>query len=122
VRCDQRAAGWEVCGDVEAEGEWSAETKDQVIQMMIGRPVADYLPQYTANPNGKSVLSVKHLSSPGKFEDVSFDIRAGRLWGLRGWWGGAEPGGRGAVWIGQAGAGGVVLDGAPLALAACGGR
>ena len=68
----------------ELRAEWSAATKDKVVQMMIGRPVADYLPQYTANPNGPLVLDVKHLSSPGKFEDVSFQIRAGEIVGFAG--------------------------------------
>jgi ABC-type sugar transport system ATPase subunit len=75
-------------GTLRKEGaSWPAGTQDQVVQMMIGRPVADYLPQYTANPNGPRVLEVKGLTSPGKFRDVSFEIRAGG--------GGAQPGRRG---------------------------
>jgi ABC-type sugar transport system ATPase subunit len=66
------------------EQSWPAGTQDQVVQMMIGRPVADYLPQYTANPNGAVVLDVKKLSSPGKFEDVSFQVRAGEIVGFAG--------------------------------------
>ncbi|HEY4329944.1 MAG TPA: sugar ABC transporter ATP-binding protein, partial [Phycisphaerae bacterium] len=63
---------------------WPEATKDQVVQMMIGRSVADYLPQYTANPNGSVVLDVKNLASPGKFRDVSFQIRAGEIVGFAG--------------------------------------
>ena len=51
---------------------WPAGTQDQVVQMMIGRPVAEYLPQYTANANGKTVLAVKGLGSVGKFEGGEF--------------------------------------------------
>jgi ABC-type sugar transport system ATPase subunit len=71
-------------GTLTSEGRWPTETKDKVVQMMIGRPVQDYMPQFTANPNGKVVLSVKKLSSPGKFANVSFDIRAGEIVGFAG--------------------------------------
>ncbi len=67
-----------------AEKSWPAGTQDQVVQMMIGRSVADYLPQYTANPDGRIVLEVKNLSSPGKFSDVSFQVRAGEIVGFAG--------------------------------------
>ena len=66
------------------ENPWPAGTQDKVVQMMIGRPVSDYLPQHIANPDGKIVLSVKGLSSPGKFADVSFDIKAGEIVGFAG--------------------------------------
>jgi ABC-type sugar transport system ATPase subunit len=71
----------------EAQGnDWPAGTQDQVVQMMIGRPVADYLPQHVAVPSGGQapVLEVKNLSSAGKFQDVSFDIRAGEIVGFAG--------------------------------------
>ncbi len=90
VRCDQHFTRWKICGDTaEGGGEvelqpWPEATKDKVVQMMIGRPVADYLPQHTANVNGPVVLEVKGLSSPGKFQDVSFEVRAGEIVGFAG--------------------------------------
>ena len=104
-------------GTLTRQGQWPAETKDQVIQMMIGRPVADYLPQYTANPNGKRVLSVQHLSSPGKFEDVSFDIRAGEIVGFAGLVGAGRSQVAEALFgLDKEARGEVELDGVPLKL------
>ena len=88
---------WGRCGKKlqEKTQAWPAGTQDQVVQMMIGRPVADYLPQYTANPSNKIVLQVKGLASAGKFEDVNFEVRAGEIVGFAGLVGaGAQPGAR----------------------------
>jgi ABC-type sugar transport system ATPase subunit len=66
------------------EGGWPGGTQDRVVQMMIGRPVADYLPAHTAESAGEVVVEVKRLSSPGRFADVSFKVRAGEIVGFAG--------------------------------------
>src|SRR4051794_23741148 len=48
-------------------------TQDRVVQMMIGRSVTDYFPQHLSDKIGDTLLTVRNLSSPGKFKDVSFD-------------------------------------------------
>ncbi len=59
-------------------------TQDAVVQLMIGRSVEEYFPAHQAAGFGKTVLSVKGLSSAGRFRDVSFEIRAGEIVGFAG--------------------------------------
>lgn len=55
-----------------------------LIQLMIGRRVEQYFPAHTKSAPGDELLRVEHLTSPGKFEDVSFSVRAGEVVGLAG--------------------------------------
>ena len=55
-----------------------------LVQMMIGRPLADYVPRRDSVVFGDEALRVEGLSSPGKFEDVSFTLRSGEVLGLAG--------------------------------------
>jgi ABC-type sugar transport system ATPase subunit len=99
------------------QAPWPAGTQDRVVQMMIGRPVADYLPQYRANPDGAVVLDVKKLSSPGKFRDVSFQIRAGEIVGFAGLVGAGRSQIAEALFgLDPRAEGGVTIDGRPLRL------
>lgn len=85
-------------------------THDKIVRMMIGRSVADYLPEHAARKIGPVVLKADHLSSPGLFEDVSFSVRAGEIVGMAGLVGagrsetakaifGLDPRADGRVWI-----------------------
>lgn len=56
---------------------------DDLIQMMVGRTVGDLFPKQQA-PRGELRLEVRNLTAPGKFEDVSFALRAGEILGLAG--------------------------------------
>jgi len=58
--------------------------ESRLIQMMIGRPLEAYFPKHLEGTRGKVVLSVRNLSSPGQFRDVSFDVRAGEIVGFAG--------------------------------------
>jgi ribose transport system ATP-binding protein len=55
-----------------------------LVQMMIGRPLAEYVPRREGVTVGEEVLRVEGLSSPGKFDDVSFSLRAGEVVGIAG--------------------------------------
>ncbi|HEY2432751.1 MAG TPA: sugar ABC transporter ATP-binding protein [Vicinamibacterales bacterium] len=55
-----------------------------LVQMMIGRSLEDYLPSHVQAPPGSELLRVEGLSSPGKFRDVSFSVRAGEVVGFAG--------------------------------------
>jgi ABC-type sugar transport system ATPase subunit len=55
-----------------------------LVQMMIGRPLAEYAPRPEGVVLGDEVLRVDRLSSPGKFEDISFALRAGEVLGIAG--------------------------------------
>ena len=59
-------------------------TQPALVQMMIGRPVEDYFPSHVKAQAGDELLRVEHLSSPGKFDDISFTLRAGEVLGFAG--------------------------------------
>jgi ABC-type sugar transport system ATPase subunit len=59
-------------------------TPDTVVQMMIGRSLREYFPQPPAESRGDLVLRVRNLSSPARFQNVGFDVRAGEIVGLAG--------------------------------------
>jgi ABC-type sugar transport system ATPase subunit len=71
-------------GTVGREEGWGQAVQDKVVHMMIGRPVSEYLPEHMSAPRGEVMLRVKALTSPGKFEPVSFEVRAGEIVGLAG--------------------------------------
>jgi len=56
----------------------------ELVQLMIGRPVAEYLPPPPSAAAGTELLRVEDLSSPGKFEEISFALAAGEVVGLAG--------------------------------------
>jgi ABC-type sugar transport system ATPase subunit len=55
-----------------------------LVELMIGRRLDQYLPRETAREPGDVVLRVTKLSSPRRFHDVSFEVRAGEVVGLAG--------------------------------------
>jgi ABC-type sugar transport system ATPase subunit len=55
-----------------------------LVEMMIGRRLDQYLPKETERAPGDVVLRVQKVSSPRKFHDVSFEVRAGEIVGLAG--------------------------------------
>ncbi len=55
-----------------------------LVELMIGRRLDQYLPKETARAPGEVILRVEGLSSPRKFRDVSFEVRAGEIVGLAG--------------------------------------
>jgi rhamnose transport system ATP-binding protein len=55
----------------------------ELIQMMVGRAVDELFPKQTA-PLGDTLLEVKGLTANGKFENVSFALRAGEILGVAG--------------------------------------
>jgi ABC-type sugar transport system ATPase subunit len=59
-------------------------TPDRVVEMMIGRSLEEYFPSHVSGSPGETVLRVTNLSSPGKFQDVSFDVRRGEIVGFAG--------------------------------------
>ena len=55
-----------------------------LVEMMIGRPLAEYIPMSRDSVQGAEVLRVEHLSVPGHFHDVSLALHAGEVVGLAG--------------------------------------
>jgi inositol transport system ATP-binding protein len=61
----------------------SEVTRDDIIQMMVGREITQMFPKETV-PIGDVVLSVKDLAVRGVFQGMTFDVRAGEILGLAG--------------------------------------
>lgn len=63
--------------------EMAEVTTGELVQMMVGRQIDEMFPKQEA-PVGNVRLAVKNLTAAGKFEDVSFEVRAGEILGLAG--------------------------------------
>ncbi|MFW5940920.1 MAG: sugar ABC transporter ATP-binding protein [Chloroflexota bacterium] len=59
-------------------------TPDDVVQMMVGRHVDEFFPKVFHEPDPSALLSVRNLSVPGLFQDISFDLHGGEVLGLVG--------------------------------------
>jgi rhamnose transport system ATP-binding protein len=57
---------------------------DEVIRMMVGRPLSALFEKETTTEFGKPVLQVQGLTRALKFDDITFDIRAGEILGVAG--------------------------------------
>ena len=75
-----------VLRDGQQVGTKPATELDQggLVQMMIGRALEAYFPGHLQAEPGEEVLRVENLSSPGKFESISFQLRAGEVLGFAG--------------------------------------
>ena len=62
----------------------SATNHDRVIHQMVGREVVFQTPKHLGRELGEELLRVENLSSPAKFENVSFTLRAGEVLGFAG--------------------------------------
>ena len=70
-------------GEKVGEGPISSVTEAQLVRMMVGRPVDQVFPKRNV-PIGDIILSVKGLSNPTEYADISFDLRKGEILGLYG--------------------------------------
>jgi rhamnose transport system ATP-binding protein len=64
-------------------GKISDVTGDELIRLMVGRPVDQLFPKIETTP-GPEVLRVEALSRAGEFEDISFALRSGEIVGIYG--------------------------------------
>ncbi|MBX3584677.1 MAG: sugar ABC transporter ATP-binding protein [Rhizobiaceae bacterium] len=55
----------------------------EIIRLMIGRPLKEYMHKHNASI-GEVALEVEGLTLPGRFQDVSFQVRRGEIVGLGG--------------------------------------
>jgi len=64
----------------------AASTLDEsaLVQLMIGRELDEYLGHRADGEPGEARLTVERLSSPGRFHDIAFQVRAGEVVGLAG--------------------------------------
>jgi ABC-type sugar transport system ATPase subunit len=62
----------------------SQTSTDEIVRLMIGRPVDEYFPEHVGGATGRTLLRVTGLTSAGRFEDISFSVSAGEVVGLAG--------------------------------------
>jgi ABC-type sugar transport system ATPase subunit len=62
----------------------SATSPDRVIHEMVGREVRQYTSRHLDREPGEEILRVENLSSPGRFQNVSFRLRRGEVLGFAG--------------------------------------
>ena len=55
-----------------------------LVQLMIGRALDAYFPAHLKSKPREEVLRVENLSSPGRFEGISFKLHAGEVLGMAG--------------------------------------
>ncbi|WP_299681545.1 sugar ABC transporter ATP-binding protein [uncultured Roseobacter sp.] len=103
-------------GELVAEGPTDEFDIPRMITAMIGRELSGLFPKRSAKPRGETLLSVQGLSQPGVLDNVSFDIRAGEIFGLFGLMGsGRSEMARILFGLDPYAAGTVTLNGATLA-------
>ncbi|MFB2553400.1 sugar ABC transporter ATP-binding protein [Ensifer soli] len=57
---------------------------DDIIRMMVGRPIANMFPERARRTIGEELLTVEKLNAGRMVRDVSFSVRAGEIVGLGG--------------------------------------
>lgn len=57
---------------------------DEIIRMMVGRPLSVLFEKGNSHRIGEPMLEVSHLSRIMKFEDISFEVRSGEIVGVAG--------------------------------------
>lgn len=57
---------------------------DELVRLMIGRPLAAYFPTHVERDVGEERLRVESVSSQTRFSNVSFQLRAGEVLGVAG--------------------------------------
>jgi rhamnose transport system ATP-binding protein len=64
-------------------GRLAETTRDDLIRLMVGRPVDQLFPKLATTP-GAELLRVEKLGRTGEFEDISFTLRRGEILGIYG--------------------------------------
>jgi len=58
-------------------------TRDELIRLMVGRTISNLFPKQEVEP-GEVALKVEHLTCAGIFEDISFELHKGEIFGMAG--------------------------------------
>jgi ribose transport system ATP-binding protein len=56
----------------------------KLIHSMVGKEFKRMFPERLEQPNRNAVLEISHLGVPGKFENISFQLKAGEILGIAG--------------------------------------
>lgn len=89
-------------------------TREMLISNMIGRDLESMYPRHSGTP-GDTLLKVDGLTSPGVFENISFELRRGEVLGMFGLVGAGRSEIIRAIYgVDKYAEGSVVLDGVPV--------
>ena len=89
-------------------------TREMLISNMIGRDLESMYPRHSGTP-GDALLKVDGLTSPGVFENISFELRRGEVLGMFGLVGAGRSEIIRAIYgVDKYAEGSVVLDGVPV--------
>ena len=74
-----------VLRDGQRVGDWPTGqvSIDAMVEAMVGRQLTDMYPE-PAQPSDQVLLSIRRLSRPGEFTDISFDLHQGEVLGIAG--------------------------------------
>jgi inositol transport system ATP-binding protein len=90
--------------------------RDRLIAMMVGRELTQLFPKENV-PTDRVALSIRRLSLAGAFSDVSFDVRAGEIFGIAGLVGSKRTELAEAIFgLRQATSGEILIDGVPAGI------
>ncbi len=90
-------------------------SEGELVEMMIGRPLAEYYPSHDKVVAGDEVLRAEGLTAPAMFENVSLTLRAGEVVGLAGLMGAGRSEVAGALFgLAPLSAGTISLKGMPV--------
>jgi rhamnose transport system ATP-binding protein len=105
-------------GEIVDERTPQTTTHDEIIRLMVGRPLQTLFEKPSGQQIGPKILEVRSLSRAGRFQEISFEIRAGEILGLAGLVG------AGRSYVGQAifgifgvDKGTILVDGQPASIA-----
>jgi len=102
-------------GEFVSTGPIADTSVEIMVRQMVGRDIATLFPKQEANI-GEPVLAVSHLTSPGVFDDISFEIRSGEIVALAGLVGaGRSEVARAVFGVDDYKTGSVTLNGQPIA-------
>jgi ABC-type sugar transport system ATPase subunit len=95
----------------------AALDEKSLVRMMIGRRLEEYFPAHVGAQPSEELLRVERLSSPGRFDDVSFSLRAGEVLGVAGLVGaGRSEVAQALFGLDGAATGGILVQGRPVRL------
>ncbi|HKW11245.1 MAG TPA: sugar ABC transporter ATP-binding protein [Gemmatimonadaceae bacterium] len=95
----------------------SALSDTELVRLMIGRPLGEYLPSAVERVAGKELLRVERLTVVGRFHEVSLTLREGEIVGLAGLVGAGRSEFAHAVFgLDAPTSGSIAVDGAPVTM------
>jgi ABC-type sugar transport system ATPase subunit len=89
----------------------------ELVRLMIGRSLSEYLPLSVEKPRGRELLRAERLTVPGKFREVSLRLNEGEIVGLAGLVGaGRSELAQTLFGLETPASGSISIDGAPAAI------